>query len=95
MSVWTLVQRTIAVSLIFVGAILYMVAMAGVLPEIWGFMESMPAVRNGPFWETAQRFKYLATTFIPALLIGSGIFVWIVSSVREESEITPQQVRRP
>lgn len=93
MSIRTLFQRAVAVTLIFLGAGVYLVAMAGALPEIWAFMESQPAVVNGPFWDLAQRFKYIATTVIPAILIASGVFVWIVSSVREESEITPQQVR--
>ena len=93
MSIRTLFGRAVAVTMIFAGAALYMVAMAGFIPPIWEFMESTPAIRNGPFWGMAQRFKYLATTVVPAILIGSGVFVWIVSSVREESEITPQQVR--
>lgn len=95
MSYRQLLARAIAVAMIFIGAISYLLAMSGALPEIWGFMESQPAIRNGPFWETAKRFKFIATTVIPAILIASGVFVWIVSSVREESEITPQQVRRP
>lgn len=93
MSIRTIITRAIAVTMIFIGAGIYLVAMSSALPTIWQFVEAQPAVTNGPFWETAKRFKFLATTVVPGLLIASGVFVWIVSSVREESEITPQQVR--
>lgn len=96
MGVRRLVARAVAVVMIFVGVGAYLVAMAGALPPIWDFMTEMDAIRNGPFWELAKQYRTVATAIVPGVLIASGLFVWLVSAVREEATLTTEQrIRRP
>ncbi|WP_435360397.1 hypothetical protein [Haloarchaeobius sp. DFWS5] len=78
------ILRAVAATMWLVSAGLYVLAMAGVLPELWGILSSMPAVTNGPWWEMAQRFKWLASVGVPALLLLTPIVYWLVGGVKEE-----------
>ena len=85
-------SRVLAVVFIFFGVGIYLIVIGGAAAPIWEIMEGMPAVTNGPFWELAQRYKFIATNLIPAVLIISGVVVWIVGGVREESQREKRRV---
>jgi hypothetical protein len=86
-------SRVFAVVMIFFGAGMYILILGGAIAPLWNILAGMPAVTNGPWWELAQTYKFIATNIIPGLLILSGVVVWIASNVREESQ-RQQRVRR-
>lgn len=86
-------SRVLAVVMIFFGVGIYIIVLGGAIKPIWDLMSEMPAVTNGPFWEVAQRYKFIATNIIPGVLILSGLIVWIVGSVRQESKRARRRVR--
>ncbi len=78
------IWRAVMASVYLLMAGIYVLFIAGAVPEIWGLMLSMDSVKNGPFWEIAKQLKWVGTYLVPAILILTPIVFWIVGGVQEE-----------
>lgn len=81
--------NVVAVAMILGGTMIYIVVIGGAIEELWAILSNMKAVTNGPWWELAKTYKFVATWVIPGVLIASGILVWIVGQVRKEANRNP------
>jgi heme/copper-type cytochrome/quinol oxidase subunit 2 len=89
------IKRAVAVIAWLIGVAVYLLVIGGAGGFIWDFMTGMPAVTEGPFWETAQRYKTLATWVVPAILILGPLFYWLLGGIREEADEQVKRVRPP
>ena len=90
-----MIRRAIAVIAWYLGVGVYILVISSAGGPIWEFMQAHASVTSGPFWGLAQRYKLIATTLVPALLILSPVVYWIWGNIREESSQLEQQVLRP
>jgi hypothetical protein len=79
------ILRAVVTTAWIIMAGLYVLFISGVMPELWEVVQSMPAVRNGPFYERAKQLKWVATYAVPALLFLSPLAWWVVGGVRNEA----------
>lgn len=89
------IKRAVAVIAWLIGVAVYLLVIGGAGGHLWEFMQGLPAVTEGPFWETAKRYKTLATWVVPAILLLSPLFYWLFGAIREEANETPRRVRPP
>lgn len=86
------ILRAVLVTAWLISAAVYVLAMSGALSPIWSIMTGMESVTNGPFWDTAQRFKTIATFLVPALLFLGPVVYWLVGGVLFESNTRRRRI---